>query len=167
MSHRPQDDRVAVPGPGEGRALAERTHSRLWATIVLVACGAVLGLSAYLKPDPRGFGTHAQLGTGQCGMLIVTGYPCPTCGMTTAFAHTVRGQWGRAFLVQPAGFVMALATIVLTVGSAWTLVRGRVPRVHVSFVTPYRVFFTLLVLLLGSWAFKIVVGLIQGTLPYR
>jgi hypothetical protein len=134
---------------------------------MLAACCAILGVSAYLKPDPRGFGTHVQLWTGQCGVLIMTGYPCPTCGMTTAFAHTVRGQWWRAFLVQPAGFILVVGVIGAAGVCGWTLVRGRWPRVRLPFVTPYRLFFALLVLLLGSWAFKIVVGLAQGVLPYR
>jgi hypothetical protein len=128
---------------------------------------ALLAVAVALPPDPRGFGTHMRLGTGPCGVLIVTGYPCPTCGMTTAFAHVVRGEWWRAFLVQPAGFVLALGTLALTVVSAATLARGRWPRVRLPFVTPYRAFLALLVLLLGGWAFKIVVGLAEGTLPYQ
>ena len=87
--------------------------------------------------------------------------------MTTAFAHVVRGQWLRALWVQPAGFVLALATIGLAVVSAWTLLRGRWPRVPLGFMTPYRLFLGLLVLLLGSWAFKIVVGLLDHSLPHR
>jgi hypothetical protein len=135
--------------------------------LVFLGCLAVLILAAWLKPDPRGFGTHAQLGTGPCGMLIMTGYPCPTCGMTTAFAHLVRGQWLRALWVQPAGFALGLGALVLTGVSAWALVRGRWPRIRLGFLSPYRLFLGLLMLLLGSWAFKIVVGLIEGTLPYR
>ena len=135
--------------------------------MILLGCLAVLAAAAYLEPDDRGFGTHEQLGTGPCGMLIVTGYPCPTCGMTTAFAYAVRGQLLRAFWAQPAGFVLALGTIALTGVSIWTIVRGRWPHVRLWFVTPYRLFLGLLVLLLGSWVFKIVAGLIDGSLPYR
>ena len=108
----------------------------------------MLALSTWLEPDPRGFGTHQQFGTGPCGMLIQTGLPCPTCGMTTAFAHTVRGQWGRAFWVQPAGFVLALATMICVGGAGWVLVRGRWPVVNLFWVTPFRLFLALLVLAL-------------------
>jgi len=100
-------------------------------------------------------------------MLIMTGYPCPTCGMTTAFAHFVRGQWLRALWVQPAGFVLAAATVGVALVALWTLVRGRWPRILLpAFITPYRLFLTLLLLLLGSWAFKIVTGLATHTLPF-
>lgn len=87
--------------------------------------------------------------------------------MTTAFAHTVRGQWLRAFWVQPAGFVLAVGTIAFLGISAWTVVRGRWPRLTGWWLTPYRLFLGLLILLLGAWAFKIVTGLATGTLPYR
>lgn len=143
------------------------TRARLLATVLLAGGGAVLGLSVYLEPDPRGYGTAEQLGTGPCGMLVMTGLPCPTCGMTTAFAHTVRGQWLRAFRVQPAGFVLALGTLGVVGVSAWALVRGRWPRLGLWFITPHRLFLWLLIVLLGSWLFKICVGLMDGTLPYR
>jgi hypothetical protein len=142
-------------------------RNRLCGGALLLSCCGVLALAAYLKPDPRGFGTHCQLGFGPCGVLIMTGYPCPTCGMTTAFAHAVRGHLLRAFLDQPAGLAMALGVMGGALVGAWTLARGRWPRIRLPFVTPYRVFFTLLVLLLASWAFKIVVGLATGALPYR
>ena len=135
--------------------------------MILLGCVLVAGLAVFLKPDPRGHGTHAALGFGPCGMLVTTGYPCPTCGMTTAFAHVVRGHWLRALWVQPAGFVLAVGTLGLAGMSAWTIVRGRWPRVNLGFMTPYRLFLGLLVLLLGSWAFKIVVGLLDHSLPYR
>jgi hypothetical protein len=143
------------------------TRCRLVGGVVALLCCGVLGLAAYVKPDPHGFGTHGQLGFGPCGVLIMTGYPCPTCGMTTAFAHAVRGQLGRAFLAQPAGLVLAVAVAVGAIVGASTLVSGRWPRLRLPLVTPFRMFFGLLVLLLASWAFKIVVGLATGVLPYR
>jgi hypothetical protein len=125
-----------------------------------------LGIAAWLTPAPRGFGTHQQLGAGPCGMLLLTGLPCPTCGMTTAFSHTVRGQWLRAFCVQPAGFLLALATIAAVFVLGGVVVKGRWPQAPL-WLTPYRLFLVVLVLLVGGWAFKIAVGLADGSLPYR
>ena len=56
-------------------------------------------------------------------MVVVWGLPCPTCGMTTAFAHTVRGRWLAAARAQPAGFVAAIATALLAGVSAELLAR--------------------------------------------
>lgn len=153
-------------------AAAPRSQSavtvRLWAALFLAGSLVLLGIAAWLKPDPRGFGTHQQLvGQGPCGMLVLTGLPCPTCGMTTAFAYTVRGQWLRAILAQPAGFVFALATAGLAGFSGAALLRGRWPRTRLIPRDPQRVFLGLLILLLGAWAFKIVFGLATHTLPYR
>ena len=139
--------------------------TRLWAGAVFLGTGCVIGLAIYLQPSPEGLGTHRQLGLGRCGMLVATGLPCPSCGMTTAFAHTVRGQWIRAFWVQPAGFVFALGCIATCLGAVRTIILGRLPQFNIMFLTPYRLFLGLLVLLLGGWGFKIVVMLLQTPQP--
>lgn len=137
--------------------------TRIWAGVLLAGCLTVLGIAIWLKPDPSGIGTHRQLGFGSyrlapCGMLLTTGYPCPTCGMTTAFAHTVRGQWPRAIWAQPSGFLLALATMITAAASAWTLATGRNPLWPlILYVTPYRLFAALLILLFGGWFFRIAV----------
>ncbi len=127
----------------------------------------MLTVAAWLPPDARGYGTHARLGSGPCGFLVMTGYPCPTCGMTTAFAHTVRGQWWRAVWAQPAGFVLALATLGGVAFSVSALAVGRWPRVAWIRSRPFWLFLGLLVVLLGGWAFKIATGLLDHSLPYR
>jgi hypothetical protein len=66
-----------------------------------------------LEPDPRGFGTHTQLGLRPCAFLTVTGRLCPTCGMTTAFAWFYRGRIDRSWQANPAGCVYALLTVPL------------------------------------------------------
>src|SRR5262245_31491696 len=58
---------------------------------------AVLALARWLEPSPLGYGTHRQLGLLPCSFRRITGYPCPSCGMTTAFAWFVRGQLGRSW----------------------------------------------------------------------
>lgn len=135
---------------------------RVWAAALLAGCGVLLGMAVALQPDGRGLGTHEQFGLAPCGMIAMTGLPCPTCGMTTAFAHTVRGQLVRAFIAQPTGLALALATIVAAIGSAWTLATGRLPPVRIPVLTPYRLLLLLLVLLVGGWAFKLLTGLANG-----
>lgn len=147
------------------RRPANPRAARWWAAVVLGGCLGLLGLAAFLKPNPRGVGTHAQLGLPECGLMRTTGLPCPTCGMTTAFAQTVRGRWLAAFNVQPAGWalcvgVMAaggLALSVLCTGQAWQLNWYR--------VTPVRLAVIVVGLLLAGWAYKIVHALASASGP--
>lgn len=154
---------TAVPARPAGGAGSAR-GARPAGAALLVICGAVLGLALYVRPDPRGYGTHEQLGGGPCGMLVMTGLPCPTCGMTTAFAHAVRGQWWRALRAQPAGFVLALATVGAVVLALWMVVRGRWPGV-LARVPPLWAFTALLVVLVGGWVVKIGQTLVSGAGP--
>lgn len=84
-----------------------------------------LAIAACLHPDSRGVGTHQQLGLPPCTFSIWFGLRCPLCGMTTAWAHTVRGQFGAALSANWGGPVLALAAAM---GGPWMLagaVRGR------------------------------------------
>jgi len=88
---------------------------RLGAGLVGLVCLSVLVIAGYVEPDAEGVGTHEQLGLHACGFYERTGYPCPTCGMTTAFAHVVRGHIAKAFGVQPAGALGALVCVMVTI----------------------------------------------------
>ena len=131
--------------------------------MVLAGCLALLAVAACLKPDPRGVGTHAQLGFPECGLMRTVGVPCPTCGMTTAFAYTVRGRWIAAFDAQPAGWVICLGVIV-TAGAALTvLLTGKAWHLNWYRATPTRVALIVVGLLMGAWAYKIVRALAVGS----
>jgi hypothetical protein len=75
---------------------------------VAVGSVAVLVVAAILEPSPSGYGTHTQLGLPPCGFLLLTGSPCPGCGLTTAFAHGVRGDWALAVGANPLGLALFL-----------------------------------------------------------
>jgi hypothetical protein len=83
-----------------------------------LALTGVLVTARWLRPDPRGYGTHTQLGLLPCGFFYTTGYPCPSCGMTTAFAWAARGRFDRAWGANPAGSLLAPTCAVLI---AWFL----------------------------------------------
>jgi hypothetical protein len=78
-----------------------------------VALSAVFAVAGRLEPSKTGYGTHTQLGLPPCLFASVTGHPCPSCGMTTAFAWFVRGRFGRSWGVNPAGMVLASASAAL------------------------------------------------------
>lgn len=144
------------------------TQLRLTALVVLTGCGTLLGIAAWLSPDGRGYGTHEQLPfQGPCGFLLSTGYPCPTCGMTTAFAHTMEGNWISAIQTQPGGWALAVGCGLAIFMSLWILKTGRLPIWFILWVTPFRFFVTMLTLLLGSWAVILIIGTANGTWPNR
>ncbi|MCG8450556.1 MAG: DUF2752 domain-containing protein [Pirellulales bacterium] len=89
--------------------------------LAAVAAGGLLLLMAarYLEPDPRGFGTHEQLGLTPCYFRQSTGHICPTCGMTTAWAHALRGDIGRAASTNLGG---ALLCLLVLWGAPWLMI---------------------------------------------
>jgi hypothetical protein len=85
------------------------------ALLSVVSLGLIAGfcLAATLQPDPRGFGTHRQLGLPPCTVRLLFGIPCPSCGMTTSFAHLMRGQLPEAFRANAAGLLLGLVCAAL------------------------------------------------------
>ncbi|MGC8641294.1 MAG: DUF2752 domain-containing protein [Isosphaeraceae bacterium] len=98
----------------------QRLNGRVRWRLVLLAAGllGLLGVARGLEPDPRGYGTHMQLGLGPCAFLVMTGRLCPTCGMTTAFAWFTRGSLGASWRANPAGCLIALLIVPV---SSWLL----------------------------------------------
>ena len=86
---------------------------------------AVLVVARGLSPDPRGFGTHTQLGLWPCAFKAMTGRPCPTCGMTTSFAWFARAELSRSWGANPAGVGLASICLVLIPWLLTTSARGR------------------------------------------
>lgn len=111
---------------GMGRPLAGQgtwVSRAVWSAIFLIGA-AVLITAGWLHPDPAGHGTHTQLGLPPCGFLVMTGLPCPGCGLTTSFAHMVRLQVGGALQANPFGVPLFLTTLAGTGVALGGLVRG-------------------------------------------
>jgi len=84
-----------------------------------------LGVAGLLRPAPQGHGTHQQLGLPPCTFLVLFGKPCPSCGMTTAWANLVHGHLGAALRTHVTGTVLAVLDLA---GAVWLLAvacRGR------------------------------------------
>lgn len=126
---------------------------RLVAAATLSAAVGAVWFLGRVTPDARGHGTHEQLGMTPCGWAI-QGYPCPTCGVTTAACHVVHGQLLRAVWANPFGAALAMAGLAAAVVALICLVRRR------SFLDliarlPYgTVVLGGILLLLASWLFK-------------
>jgi hypothetical protein len=80
--------------------------------ILALVSGLPLLLARGLVPSTSGFGTHRQLGLPACEFLTRTGWPCPSCGLTTSFALAAQGRWYDAAMVQPFGFVLFVSLVV-------------------------------------------------------
>lgn len=108
-----------------------------------------------LEPSQSGFGTHRQLGFPACGFLTVTGYPCPSCGVTTAFAYGIQGNWLDALKAQPFGLVLFLALYVIGIIAAIAIVK-RIPLTKLIDSRSFEILQgALLILFFIGWIYKI------------
>jgi hypothetical protein len=106
-------------------------HARLSTGVRLILGG--LGLSVLtllltakgLTPDPRGFGTHEQLGLTPCSFYRWTGWECPTCGATTAWALLLRGEWAAAVQSNVAGTLLGVVAVLSVPWFIASAVAGR------------------------------------------
>jgi hypothetical protein len=98
--------------------------ARLASAMCAGGCTAVLGVSRFLTPDPRGFGTHEQLGMLPCASMKLFNIPCPFCGMTTSFSLMAHGNFEAAFWNQPAALMLFLGTVLAIPISAYMSASG-------------------------------------------
>jgi hypothetical protein len=85
---------------------------------VAVGLTAVFAVAIWLNPyqpdgSPRRMATHQQLGLPPCTFYLLTGLPCPSCGMTTSFALLVRGDVGNSLRANAVGTLLALFCLAL------------------------------------------------------
>ena len=98
---------------------------RLALLALAAGIAAVFTVATILKPDGRGYGTHEQLGLPPCEFRALTGFNCPHCGMTTSFAHMVRGQVVQSWNANPSAMVLVPLLVCMMVWSGIVSVSGR------------------------------------------
>ncbi|MBL8745236.1 MAG: DUF2752 domain-containing protein [Phycisphaerae bacterium] len=134
---------------------------RTIASFVAGALLALLSVAAWLTPSPRGYGTHEQLalrsggGLQTCTWVALTGKPCPTCGMTTAFAHAANGDFIAAAKAQPMGTILAIASATGFWFALHVAVAGSNAGMILSGWLGKRALWASLALLAASWVYKI------------
>lgn len=155
----PNSDRAGLRREHPRGPLAHRVPcgagARLWAGVVALACLSVMVMAGRLSPEPDGLGTHTQLGVPACSVPATWGIPCPTCGVTTAFAHAAQGRMLTALAVQPVGGLAAAATLLLALASGSTVVTGRKWVVNWSRVPALRLAVAAVAVVLLAWVYKI------------
>lgn len=121
-------ERPETPGPISG-----------WVRGALAGIGlgliVVFALAIYLDPyqadgRPRQMATHQQLGLPPCTFWMVSGLPCPSCGMTTSFALLVRGDLVNSVRANVVGTLLACFGLVLLPWCVVSVVRRQTPFVH-------------------------------------
>lgn len=126
--------------------------------LVVVGLVAVFVVAARIQPYredgvAQRMATHEQLGLPECSFVTATGVPCPSCGLTTSFALTVRADLANAARANWVGLLLALFCLTLIPWGVISLVVGRavgVPSLERAILV---VISSLFVLLLVRWAF--------------
>lgn len=106
----------------EREAARSRLYSRAIWTVLGLGALSVVVIAAMLHPAAEGHGTHTQLGLPPCGFLVVTGYPCPGCGLTTSFSAMAHFDPVHAAFANPFGvllFLVTFAFIPISARGAW------------------------------------------------
>jgi hypothetical protein len=90
----------------------------------------VLGVAAWLSPfdeegRPLRMETHLQLGLPPCTFRLVTGMPCPSCGMTTSFALLMHGALADSLRANAVGTLLAVGCVLLIPWSLACAYKGR------------------------------------------
>lgn len=125
-------------------------NARLWVLAGLAGLAGLAVLHVWQpSPDP---------GSSVCLSRRLTNLPCPGCGMTRAFAHLAKGEWGAAFADHPLAPVLAAELALAWIGWGILLARG-LPTLELRWLNP---------LLLAHAAVLVAVWLgrvATGTLP--
>ena len=142
-----------------------RATLRLVGAGVAAACWGVLGLAWSVSPSPAGYGTHEQLHLPPCSLLVRTGYPCPTCGLTTSMAAMARGRVLAAVRAQPFGPALFAGLAALAAAGTVQLLTGRpaIAKLRVRWWWAPAA----LAGLLAGWGAAVLAGIAAGRLPVR
>jgi hypothetical protein len=163
----PPPAEIPVVAPPRGRAFGPpRSLTIVWVRGVLLGLAAalvvVLGLSLWLNPyddtgEPRSMATHTQLGLPPCNFVVLTGRPCPACGMTTSFALLAHGDVRNSLKANWVGTLLALywlALIPWCLISAW---KGRAWGVRSGELLTTVSIVGFMALAIGRWVYVIFV----------
>ncbi len=74
-----------------------------------------------LMVDPA----SSEAGPVICPFRLLTGLPCPGCGLTRSWIYLLHGQWTDGLVANPFGIVALTATVALITAVLAAVVRGR------------------------------------------
>jgi len=96
----------------------------------------------------------------RCLFKVLTGWPCPTCGMTRSFIHLRHVDLAGAFAANPAIAALALFAGVYCF-YAWAAVLFRTRRIRISVTRrwePTLIRVLVVVGIVGNWVYLLLAG---------
>ncbi|QDU31302.1 hypothetical protein ETAA8_64550 [Anatilimnocola aggregata] len=131
----------------------------LWQRALLLVVGLALGCllvtAALLPPSEYGMGTHQQLGLPPCSFVMWFDLRCPACGMTTSWAHLMRGQIIRSAVANTGGCLLGIFAALSTPWLLASAIRGRWLFGPLSPEVTLWVFGSIFLVTLVQWAWRI------------
>jgi hypothetical protein len=122
----------------------------------------VFAIAAWLRPyddegTPLRMETHRQLGLPPCTFKVVSGLPCPSCGMTTSFSLLIHGDLVNSLRANAVGTLLALLGLAYIPWSLACVVRNRTLFIASMEMALIKILVAFLILMLLRWG--LVVGL--------
>lgn len=128
-------------------------------TLLAIAAGllAVFGIAICLNPyrddgTALPMETHRQLGLPPCTFKVMSGLPCPSCGMTTSFALLVRGDVWNSLKANAVGTLLAGFCLLLIPWSLACAITNRIVIIHSVERALFQFIVVFLILMLARWA---------------
>jgi hypothetical protein len=84
---------------------------------------------------------------------MLTGFPCPGCGLTHAFCNISHGHFKMAWQANPFGFLFYLFAILFI---AWPWLRARFPGIELAMSRTRAVVWAPALLMAGMWIYDLV-----------
>ncbi|MGE0130055.1 MAG: DUF2752 domain-containing protein [Blastocatellales bacterium] len=148
-----QSDAYSSPTSLDSYEYSKSDQAKYIALVFVSSVGLIT--ARLLQPSLHGVGTHEQLGLPPCAFLHFTGIPCPSCGLTTSFAHAARLHFYEAFITQPFGFIIFCLT-ALSIPLSFYLIYSRSPWAKLIYsAKSNHMLYALIALYLLSWLYKI------------
>lgn len=134
-----------------------RRATRIGVGLMSAALTVLFGVAAWLTPYDRNgaartMATHTQLGLPPCSMVLMTGKPCPACGMTTSFSLLVHGDPVNSAKANWVGTLLAAFWLALVPWGFHAAVTGRFAFVRDAEMMATVAVGVFLTLMLGRWA---------------
>jgi hypothetical protein len=137
--------------------------TRVALVLMAVTFTAVFATAAWIRPydaagKAKAMATHTQLGLPECNMVVATGKPCPSCGLTTSFALLAHGDVVNSLKANWVGTLLAVFWLGLIPWGVVSAFRGRFVWVRNAELAATVAVGVALALLLGRWGWILLIG---------